>query len=399
MFLFGKPSKSKFASQLREAIQKFDVDSRFEYDPQGFRLLRRDGDGEINLTNLYHEHCTLPRKDRKAHLERLASVFGISENTLPETFDAAKPNLRPKIWNRSSFAFLELRCQIDGGQQFDIPLYPLGGHLYSSLVYDTEAAMRTISNEELEAWGASYYEAFEVACQNLEESTIAFAKIGDNFHSAISGDNYDSSRILLRDRIRSFAVAGDPIAIVPQRDAMYVAGSEDETALKILFELTAKTYGEEARPLCPLPMKFEDGEWIDWIPPKNHIVRPLYDDLELQFLGGLYAEQKEAMDALFEKTQHPSFVATFSALQSENDETEKLRSYCVWGRGVDALLPRTQFIILMTEEGVAAAGEWEHVASVAGTLMVPDHSWYPIRYRVREFPSAAQLAEIGKMEP
>lgn len=399
MFSFGKPTKKAFALQLRDAIRKVNDTVKFRYDANQFSLIAEDDKNQsVNLANLYKEHCALAKQDREANIQRVASIFSGVQDDLPEDFAEARGNLRPKIWNRSTFEFMELKRQIEGGKALDLPLYPVGSHLYSTLVYDTENAMRSLSNQDLEKWGVSYYEAFEIACQNLEESTVAFANLGDHFYSSATGDSYDSSRALLLDRIRGFEVAGDPIAIVPQRDAMHLAGSESDESLLILFDLTAKSIEEEPRPLCPLPMKLVDGEWVDWAPPRNHVLRKRFDDMELRFLGGLYSDQKELLDEFFLAggDENAPFVASFSAMQKEDDD--KLISYSVWGDGVDTLLPRTQMIMLAAQEGLAASGHWEHVLSVVGDLVEADESYYPTRYRVRQFPSAQQLSEIGKLD-
>lgn len=397
MFSWGKPSKDMFASQLCEAIAKVDQQRQYRYDAENFRLIREGGDGEVNLSNMYQEHCALPADQRKANLQRLASIFVSTVEELPVSYEEAKSHLRPKIYNRSTFEFMALKQQIEGGKTLDLPLYPLGNHLYSSLVYDTENAMRSVSNDELTEWGTTYYEALEVACAHLDETTMVLTKIGDGFHSSISGDNYDSSRILLVGTTRTFDVIGDPVATVPHRDVLYLAGSGDDVSLKILFDLTAKATEEESRPLCPLPLRLVDGVWEDWIPPKNHVLRGPYDEMELRFLGGLYAQQQELLNALFRKRDVDIFVTSFSAVQRK--DSEKLFSYCVWARNVDALLPRTQFVVFIDEAGVVASGEWDHVADVVEDLLVADDSYYPIRYRATNFPSAEQLASIGKSPP
>ena len=75
-----------------------------------------------------------------------------------------------------------------------------------------------------------------------------------------------------------------------------------------------------------------------------------------------------------------------------------MKSYCVWGEGVHALLPKTQYIMLPTDGGLAASGEWNVVRRQVGDLMQRVEDLYPARYRVREFPSQQQLADIGKVE-
>ena len=394
MFSSGKPSKSKFATQLCAAIAKLDGQQKYRYDPEIFRLVHENGNGVINLSNMYQEHCSLPRAKWNSNLHRLASIFASSLEEIPQTFEEAKPHLRPKIWSRATFDFMELKSLIDGGKVPDLPLDPLGSHLYSSLVYDTVNSMRSVSNEDLSNWGTTFYEALEIACDRLQGTTMAIAKIGDGFHSSVSGDNYDSARILLVGR-RNFDVVGDEIVTGPHRDAMYLAGSKDEVSLKILFGLTAKAAEVESRPLSPLPLRLVDGEWQDWTPPKNHVLRGQYDDLELPFLGGLYSEQKEILDILL--GEKAIFVASFAAVQKK--DSEKLLSYCVWSRNVDSLLPRTQVVVFLTGGSVVASGEWDHVADIVRHLMVADETYYPVRYRVPNFPSNEQLAAIGRVQP
>jgi hypothetical protein len=72
-------------------------------------------------------------------------------------------------------------------------------------------------------------------------------------------------------------------------------------------------------------------------------------------------------------------------------------TYCVWGNGVDSLLPVTQKAVLMRDhgKGPTAIGTWERVRSIAGNLLEPTEH-YPPRFRVRGFPDDAPLAAIGK---
>ncbi len=397
--MFGKPSMKKFAMQLAREIRRVNPAVNMEFDSEQSCLTQKDDDGVVNLGNIYHEHCSLSRSDRRVHLQQLAQLFGgMGELELPEDFEDAKKHLRPKIWSRSTFDLMELQRTVDGNDEpFDSPLYAVGSHLYASLVFDTETSMQSITNGTLRDWDVSYYEAHEFACHNLDDSSIAYTRIGDGFHSALSGDNYDSSRVMLLDKIRSMSVEGEHVAIVPHRDAMYVAGSEDETSLSIMLELTKKAVAEEPRPLSPLPVVLRDGQWEDWEPPLNHALRPLFEELELGFLGNLYADQTQLLTELEESGRLEWFPASFSAMQ--DNTTEQVMSYCVWGREVHTLLPRTQIIVFYDDSGLLASGIWQKVVDVVGDLIVEDESYYPRRYAVREFPSEEQLSAIGKIQP
>jgi hypothetical protein len=88
------------------------------------------------------------------------------------------------------------------------------------------------------------------------------------------------------------------------------------------------------------------------------------------------------------------FVASLSAVQKKSGD---LVSYCVWGRGVDSLLPVAHKVILISKPGEdpAAIVDWDRVREVVGALMEQTDD-YPPRFRVREFPSDGALAAIGK---
>jgi len=398
MFKFGKPTMKKFAAELRKTIQNVTGET-YEFDSENNRLfVPGQGDnGSVNLVNIFAEHCQLSKQDRPGNFLRIASLFDKSNHELPDNFEDAKQNLRPKIWCRSTFAMMELKVQLSGGQMHDIPLYPLGSHLYTSLVYDTPNSMRSLSNQDLENWGVTYFEAMEHACRNLDESSLVFASIGDNLHSSDSGDNYDSARVLLLDRVKSFSVVGEHVAMVPQRDAMYVTGSDDPDLLTLMFQLSDSGDEQEIRPLSPLPLVLRDGQWEDWTPPQNHIIREAFDLRELYFLGSAYAKQKQLLDQIFELKLIDLFVASFSVIEME--ETEMHRSYCVWLKGIDALLPRTQLVMMLdSPDGDPVIVEWDHVREAMGDLIVEDDSFYPPRYKVTEFPNDAQLAELRTVE-
>ncbi len=389
------PSQDQFAKALIAEFRRVGDKRHIQYDKEKSRLTHTTGE-EINLTNLYQEHCQVPRGKRQAHLNRVVQVFMSSQDELPTSFDEARPNLRPKIWLRSSMVNIDLRLRLFGKTSFESPTYPLGDHLVTTVVYDLPLAMRTLSQTDFEKWGVTYYEAMEAAVENLNETTVALAKIGDRFHSSASGDNYDSSRILLKDQISSWDVLGDHVAMVPQRDALYVTGSKDDTGLKIMLDLSELTLKDQPRPLSPIPLRLVDGEWEDWMVPSTHELFSRFQQIQIGFFGNLYAEQKELLDAIHKKEVEGFFVASFSSIQKK--PSGPVLTYCVWGRDVDSLLPKTQLIFFVGPEGAAAIGEWDRVAAVVGDQLVADDSYYPIRYRVKEFPTQEQLDAIGKLE-
>ena len=61
----------------------------------------------------------------------------------------------------------------------------------------------------------------------------------------------------------------DPIAMVPNRDTLFIAGSDDPEGLEMMADLTEKSL-EEPRPMMSTALRLDGDEWVDWLPPANH---------------------------------------------------------------------------------------------------------------------------------
>ncbi len=395
----GPAKPEKFAQLLITAMQRAGDPRRAVYDPQDFQLRFFEGEKEVgvaSLRNLYDEYCKVPRAVRSHQLKHVVRALLSYHKEMPEEFQDAACDLRPMVRTRSYFDLIRLQQRVEGGEGPNIPCQPIGDHLAASLVYDLPEAMRTISQDSLDEWGVSYYEAMEVARRNLEEMEFRFAGLDDRMYASVTGDNYDASRLLLTDLIRRLKVNGDYIAMVPNRDSLLIAGSDDVEGLAILADLAEKAL-EEPRPMSAIPMRLDGDEWVMWMPPPDHPHFEKFRLLEVKSLFSEYSDQKPLLDALHEKQGIDIFVATYSAVEKENGE---VFSYCVWSKGVDAYLPKTQKIMFV-EEGKddIVGGDWDTVQRILGHFMEPVEDLYPPRWRVQEFPTPDELAKLRAASP
>ncbi len=53
---------------------------------------------------------------------------------------------------------------------------------------------------------------------------------------------------------------------------------------------------------------------MDWMPPPSRPAYEKFRELELNFLGSMYAEQKELLDAAYQRGGIDLFVANFLAV-------------------------------------------------------------------------------------
>ena len=391
-FFFRPPNRDQFARLYLKAMRRAGVAGPLEYDRANFRIVR-GSDGYTNLENLYREYLATPRAERSLRMRTWIASFAASQLELPEDFEDVKPDLRPKIWSRMAIECLILQSQLEGSKSLDLALEPLGEHLYLGLVYDLPHSMRSISQEDLDRWSTGYYEAREIAFENLLETTGSIAGINEQLYQPITGDNYDACRLLLVEQWRGLAWQGDPIAMVANRDSVFIAGSEDLDGLRMLLDLTEKAL-EEPRPLLATPLRLEGETWVDWFPDGEH---PLYDRfrfLQMKELYSRYQEQKTILEAWFNSRQEPTFVASFTVQESKQG---RLSSLCVWSDGVETLLPRTDTIVLFREgQNVIAEASWKDVESIVGYLFEPTE-YYPERVKVSGFPTPDELAQLREL--
>lgn len=393
--LFGPPSKDKFAKMVMTSVRQKGEMGKVVYDPNEFRLVV---DGEkgtrLFLSNAYYEYCTAPRKERPEILQKYVRNWFVGQKEMPEDFADIKPDLMPIVRSRSYYELNRQRVALDGSKTPDWAYQILNDYLVIGLVYDMREAIRTIHQDDLDKWGVTFYEALEIARDNLSQlpQQVIGPADGEGVYLSAMGDSYDSSRLLLLDLIRQFKVKGDPIAMVPNRNALIVAGSEDVEGLKGMLAL-AKDAMQKPYTIGGIAMRLDGEDWVTWLPDPSH---PLYKDfrlLQIQTYGQEYDEQMELLNKLHEKKGEDIFVASYSAM--ENKENGNLLSCCVWSKNVLTLLPKTDLVAFIQEGAKPRIAEWDRVVETVGNLMEP-LDMYPPRWRVSEYPTDEQLALIGK---
>jgi hypothetical protein len=210
-------------------------------------------------------------------------------------------------------------------------------------------------------------------------------------YSYISGDSYDASRLTLANRAEGLEVKGSFIAMVPNRDLLLITGSDDDAGLAIVAAMAEKGL-EQPYSLSAVPLIWDDDEWKDWIPPHDHPLHLTFKQMEIKWLGPLYHEQKELLDAVHDKQGIDIFVASYSAIKKQDGD---LLTFCAWSQGADSLLPVTQKVAFMKGEGKKPLfADWSRVVETFGDLMEETDD-YPRRYRVREFPDEKMIDAIG----
>ena len=385
------PSKDDFATHMMDRVRQTGEKGKIVYDAKEFSLR---GEGKtfaaMFLTNAYQEYCAAPFADRSRVVRHYVRNWFAAAKEMPEAFEDVKPDLLPVVRSR---AYFEL-SGLESGTPLSLPHQVLGEHFGIGLVYDLPESMRSIPQSSLDAWNVTFYEALEAAMENLLtlEAKFIGPQAGKGLYLAATGDNYDASRLLIKDAIHHFHVKGDPIAMIPNRENLIVAGSEDDEALAGMAKLAAEAL-KEPRSISGIALCLDGDEWKPWLPPPSHPSYKEFQRLRLQTLGQDYAQQKALLDKLHEKNGEEVFVASFSVIQSPEG---KMFSYATWTETKNSLLPETDVLVLGRLGGEPAMVEWQKVVEIVNDMLEP-LDIYPPRYRVRGFPSEKQLKAMGNM--
>ena len=394
--LFGQPSRKKFAKDLIQSLKNAGDKRSVSFDSKEFRLVFADTQGqggEMNLANLYLEYCRVEKSDRKRCMTDMVRAALSHLKEMPSNFDEASFDIRPRLWTRATFEQLQLRRRIEKGPPVNWPLEPIGDHLYLSLVYDLPESVRSLSQDDLEQWGVTYWEAREVAIRNLQECKFAYASVGGELYASNTGDSYDATRLILTELFEEFEVNGQTIAMVPNRDTLLISGTDSEVGLKMMMEFAQSQISEAPRPMTTMPLILNpDGTWTDWTPDSDHPLAAEIRRMKLNWIQVEYAEQAALLKKINEIESVDEFIGSFDILQKEGMD----QSYCVWSKGVPSLLPHTDlitFFVPVTPEAPLVS-DFESARNELGPMM-EKLDLFPNRFRVTDFPSEEQLKKMG----
>jgi hypothetical protein len=392
----GRNQKDRFAQRVRDGLIAAGETRAIRYDASAFalRIPAREQDGQdhvVFLHNVFSAYQTSARRDRSKTLQRIIMSIIEAQDPIPATFDAVADHLLPQVRPLTEQGLWLLHAEVDGQAIPESPNRIVAPGIAAWLAYDRAESMSRISEAQIAKWGVSFDHAFTIAVGNLRaRSAKRFAQIVDGLYISDWADKYDTSRILLTDIIAALPVRGAPVAMLPNRDVLLVTGSDDASGLRGMVS-AARQVLDQPRPLSAATLRLADGEWH---PFAADTAMPGASDLyELQEVEAskLYAEQKMLLDRLHDKLDRDIFV-TSHMIRREDPGDRFQTSLAIWSPGVDALLPRTQTLVLGDRKRLITA-PWDTAVEVAGEHLIA-MGWWPERYRVRSFPTEDQIADL-----
>lgn len=370
-------AREEFATALLGEVNDAGTE-RYAYDPDGFAL-ETDG-GSVQLGDLFDEWQRVPEAERPEYLRHV--VRSMHPPPLPQTWAEARKDIA-----------LSVRTALDMPAAPALVSRVVTPGVVTALVYDHQDGMQFLRDTQLKAWGVSVDQAYAQGLQNLEAASARrFEAPSPGVYRSPWRDNYDASRLLLTATLQRLRVKGKPVAFIPNRDTLIVTGSTDEAGLTAAARLAGEAL-DEPRAMTGRAWVL-DGTWKPFLPPRSWQA--------FAGMNGLVkrAEVREANAQQADLDTGDDDLTVPSLVLGEENGTGEAMTYCVWPKGLEALLPRADYVVfvdssLPEDRQVVAAATWEKAQQVMGRALVPEPHLSPARFRVKTFPSARALTALG----
>jgi hypothetical protein len=389
------PSRNEFSRMVFQVLEKNGI-ANARYEEKDFSLRIGDRENVVFLENSYTNYCKADKRQRQALLTQLGVAFATNSG-IPTEYSRAQANLMPIVRDASylSLVELQLRARNLDTSKIGCPAKKLADGLVVLLAYDTEGSILQVNQGAFDRWGIGFDQALKASKDNLREKTDPnlFDEVAPGVYLGKWADSYDSARLLLTDLVYRLPLEGEPVAFVPNRDQLWVTGELNRDGLKTMLEK-----GEPAHfaPYAVSPNLYllSDGGWNAYIPEESHL-RDTWLNIKRKRDALDYNQQKESLDTVHLNAKIDIFVAKYVVFKRK-DSSEY--SACVWSKGVDSLLPETETVFFLTDPAnkVSFATSWQAAFSIVGSMMEKQPTLLPVRYRVRSFPSQAQVEELRR---
>jgi len=296
------------------------------------------------------------RRDRIAHF-----VGTLLQNALPHerSLEAVRDRLalsvRPAMYADAS----------DGNDiQLPSASRPFLPFLSAQLVVDEPGSIAYLHRPQLENWGVPEADLFDLALQNL--GRLVPGDLEPYPHPAgpawqAPGENPYAASLLLRPgwlAAMRGRVEGRPLAIIPERSTLLVAGDARPDLVHWLADKAQREYQASYRNVSPAVYTVDDsGTVVPYRPTRGTDAGNLVHRGHAMLLAQSYAEQQVALERHYARMGIDVYVAQVGVSRRSDGSP---CTWCTWADGVACLLPRTDVVIV--GGGEAADGTAWHAA-------------------------------------
>jgi hypothetical protein len=412
-------TREDFARAALDVLTTANPGGNYEYHADRFTIDHTDQGGTVHTTSLANFHDEYLQGDdraRRSVLDKLRSLTRLVDGN--ESLAEVRVSIVPRIRPRRHFE-VDLRAQMaEVGRKAakvgtppkeppDVEYKPFAEHFGIGVAIDRPTHIEYVM-APAKRFGISLAEAMDIGRANLRRMTEAaggagaFREAAPGVWIASWGDDYAVERMLEPALFDALAVKGKAVVFAPGADALVVTGADDAGGLAAAFDLAQERLSQ-ARPLVGFAFVRKGDAWTPFEAGAEVAATdgtPLRDRLNealVRHLMHAYAAQKEMLErADGTSTKTDAFVA--SVMGAANDAGQIVFAASSWGKGVEALLPRTDAIGFAGEGDGVLMVNWHDAVDVVGERLAPEPGLYPPRWRTHGFPDRNELARLRAKE-
>lgn len=344
---------------------------------------------KIFLTNTFAETRELPPEEKREAIRRLLRVFDPA--AAEQTWDEAQGALVP-VLRIASFAWF--------GK--GLVWRPLTPYLRIFVGIDDETSITYATPERVDQWQQDELLVLARAFANLQAHVEAAPDCEPYDTSApypiwhvTRNDSYEASRLALPRYLDGFRdkVHGAPIAIVPHRSLLVIAGDADHDAIARLAQMAESEFAASTRAVSPAVYTVDmHGNVVPLRLPAEHPQHFAVERGHYLLAQTCHADQKKWLEERFEREGTDIFVASFGLLSKK--ETGAVRSWGSMTKDVQTLLPKTELVALNDLVEKPCFVPWDVLFELAPECFEPAPEFEPFRVRIIGWPKPQVLAAL-----
>ncbi len=361
-----------------------------------FEVVASSGSHRVFLDNVFAETREMSPEQRQEKIAFFfSSVVGPDQN---ESWDVAREILVPVL--RGATYGIELWVKRPEAAFVRRPFLP---YVDLAVAVDRPTSMSFVSRVTVEGWKVEEREVFEAAAARAAVLASASVELYDETYGPLwivtSNDSYESSRLAVPGWLASFRgkVEGNPIAIIPERATLMIAGDARAEMIERLLDKADREFMASNRRLSPALYSVNDeGRVVPCVLPDDHPLAAKVKIAHERLALYEYEQQKKALEELYAATGFDVYLSSYSVFKDTRGEP---RSLCFWPKGVRSYLPRTQSVMagIPGANGAKSAPPFEiPFEAIEGRLTaVPD--LHPPRFETTgEFPNDDELRAMAE---
>ncbi len=395
--LFGKSEpperdEDRFARRLVDALAAAHPEIHVAYDPERFELLHVDeaASGQrMFLANGFAEYQRLDPPEQGVHIDNLVRFIAESRSPAP-TGEAALDLLMPVVRARADL--LAVTSQQQGDFAYARASRPFCETMLVMLAVDTPAAIRLVTDADLDELGLTFDDALGIAVGHLDErGSHSFGRLAEATFVTTCGDYYDASRVLIPELFAQVPVRGNPVAIVQARSAVLVTGSEDIEGLAMIAGFALEDFDQNERAVALNPIELVDGQWRPFA-TRSHHPQVLRNLMPNQIAWSYNATQAVVQELLGDDI----FVAT-ALLVNQDGRTATAAS---WAAGVPTACPLVDALLIEADgDFPQMCRSLDDVLKVCGPFAEVTAFSHPPRWMLPSRMTPEQRAELTANYP